>query len=49
MPGRVSESPSFKMADRQSLNHDEDDVETDILYQDDILEVCDEGSSEGNG
>ena len=37
------------MADRQSFDHDEDDVEADILYQDDILEVCDEGNGEGNG
>ena len=40
----------IEMADRQSLDQeDNDSEEADILYEDDILHVCDEGSGEENG
>lgn len=38
--------PNVEMADR---NSPDDDLEADILYEDDILKVCDEGSGEENG
>ena len=40
--------PNVEMAARNSPDQD-DDLEADILYEDDILKVCDEGSSEENG
>ena len=40
--------PNVEMAARNSPDQD-DDLEADILHEDDILKVCDEGSSEENG
>ena len=40
----------IEMADRQSLDQEDDSAdEADILYEDDILHVCDERSVEENG